>query len=190
MRQISFSKERAFTLVELLIVIAIIAVLTVAFLPGALKAPAKARDAGRVKTVNDIAGAVESYASEHLGKVPLGATPFCLDDVATLVSFFNVAPKDPNPVGNGGLGSCNVVGGAKKTSYYYKSFDSENKYIVGALLEVAAGGNTDAAVGELTNAAVTIAQYNVTLAKTLTSGGGTSATLATPTGYFLRMGPN
>ena len=39
--------RKAFTLIELLIVIAIIAILTVAFLPGALKAPTKARDAGK-----------------------------------------------------------------------------------------------------------------------------------------------
>ncbi|MEK7524535.1 MAG: prepilin-type N-terminal cleavage/methylation domain-containing protein [Patescibacteria group bacterium] len=54
-------KSKGFTLIELLIVIAIIAILTVAFLPSALKAPARARDAGNVKLLNDIASAVETY---------------------------------------------------------------------------------------------------------------------------------
>lgn len=59
--------HKAFTLIELMIVIAIIAILSVAFLPSALKAPAKARDAGRMKNVRDIQASVESYAATHQG---------------------------------------------------------------------------------------------------------------------------
>jgi len=64
--------KKAFTLIELMIVIAIIAILSVAFLPSALKAPAKARDAGRMKNTRDIQAAVESYAASHPGANPYG----------------------------------------------------------------------------------------------------------------------
>lgn len=71
-------KHKGFTLIELLIVIAIIAILTVAFLPNALKAPARARDAGKVKTVQDIAAALEGYYNSHSNTYPAPDTSGCL----------------------------------------------------------------------------------------------------------------
>ena len=62
--------SHGFTLIELLIVIAIIAILTVAFLPGALRAPARARDAGRIKAVADIQAAIEGYIAGRNGTYP------------------------------------------------------------------------------------------------------------------------
>ena len=135
--------KKAFTLIELLIVIAIIAILTVAFLPGALKAPAKARDAQRIKNVEDIVAVLESYAAEHNGSYPIQATlGTCLNEVdanlKVLASYFggDKFPLDPSL-----LGSCSSTDGSKGF-FYYKYDASKGFYVVAAKIEVAASANT------------------------------------------------
>ena len=46
--------KKAFTLIEILIVIAIIGILSTAFLPSILGAPSKGRDAARIETINKV----------------------------------------------------------------------------------------------------------------------------------------
>lgn len=129
-------REKAFTLVELLIVIAIIAILTLAFLPNVLRAPAKARDAIRIKQVSDIANAVEVYATER-GNPPDEGGSFCFGD--TLANALGISiPKDSK-----NLNSCN--GGAGDVDkFYYRYTEAANPvfYIVGARLEASSGANT------------------------------------------------
>ena len=136
-------RNKAFTLIELLIVIAIIAILTVAFLPGALKAPAKARDAGRVKSINDIAAVLEAYSSEKGGVYPI-PTEHCLDDsntkLSALASYFanNKFPLDPSS-----QDSCfSGLTGDKAKMYFYKSDDGKF-YILAARMELLASSNYD-----------------------------------------------
>ena len=94
-------KIGGFTLIELLIVIAIIAILTVAFLPGALRAPARARDGGRQKAVHDIQGAVEAYIAGHGGTIPpMSSTTHCFD--SGVPASGGVAPVAPP----GAFGAC------------------------------------------------------------------------------------
>lgn len=70
---------KGFTLIELLIVIAIIGILTVAFLPNALNAPKKARDAGKIKGIQDVKAAVEAiYYSTN--KFPAQSTSGLVND--------------------------------------------------------------------------------------------------------------
>lgn len=125
--------SRGFTLMELLIVIAILGILGVAFVPNILKAPAKARDAVRVKKVQDVHTAIEAYYAEK-GSLPTSDVEGCVTDVFAKELGMAAAPVDPN-----GLGSCGAEN-AKKSLYLYKT--SGNTYVVGALMEVPANANT------------------------------------------------
>lgn len=59
-------QKRAFTLIELLIVITIIGILAVAFLPRLLNAPSQARDRQRVEDVTSIAEYLIVHAEDHV----------------------------------------------------------------------------------------------------------------------------
>ncbi|MBI2638253.1 prepilin-type N-terminal cleavage/methylation domain-containing protein [Candidatus Peregrinibacteria bacterium] len=133
-------REKGFTLVELLIVIAIIAILTVAFLPGALKAPAKARDAQRQKAVRDIQAAVESYIAEHSGTIPLHGANMCFRSDNIVAGNFSPLPVDPRKDHSTVQvdGSCNIA--AQDDKYFYRG--EAAFYVVGALMEVRGSGNT------------------------------------------------
>lgn len=184
--------KKAFTLIELLIVIAIIAILTVAFLPGALKAPAKARDAQRVKAVNDVAAVLESYAAEHNGTLPANnaIADFCLTvvdtkDTGIMASYFpnKKFPSDPKSTG---LGACNTLG--QESAYFYRKIDSN--YIVGAIMEVQASGNTSATYDGTVN--LSSGNFDAIKGATASSGGGTATTTVTPnavTPYYIKVGP-
>ena len=78
----TISKTRAFTLIELMVVVAIIAILTAIILPALAGSKAKARDAQRVSDLGQLQLALELYY-DRCGQYP-----------ATL-SF------DPNTTGNG-----------------------------------------------------------------------------------------
>lgn len=182
--------KKAFTLIELLIVIAIIAILTVAFLPGALKAPAKARDAQRIKAVNDIAAVLDSYAAEHSGKLPGSANPYCLDPTIQniLLSYFpnDTFPSDPKPVGNG---ACNSS--SNKNAYFFKNTGSSyTYYIVGAVMEVRASANSSVTYLNLNNVGSNDS-FETIKGYTLTNGGGTASSITpnTTNPYYLQLGP-
>lgn len=135
---------------ELLIVIAIIAILTVALLPSVLKAPAKARDAVRIKKVNDIQTAVEaSYAQKGvIPPIASGDSSPCFGS-STAASLEMTMPIDP-----AGLGSCADLPVANKDKYFYKvdSSSPAKFYIIGAKVEVPASGNSSKNLAELTAA--------------------------------------
>ena len=67
-------RERAFTLVEIMIVVAIIALLAVLALPSFLRARERTRQAKFMNAVRIAAGAFEMYAAEH-GAYPADVTP-------------------------------------------------------------------------------------------------------------------
>ncbi len=171
--------RKAFTLIELLIVIAIIAILTVAFLPGALKAPAKARDAGRVKAINDIAAALESYSAEHNSVYPAGATvaPFCLDEtVTTLKSLASYFPGDQFPRDSVAQKSCDDT----KSSLFLYSYDTTDKfYVVAAKMEVKASANSTFEKSELAKTDLTPATIKA----------GVGADPLKNDGYYVMYGP-
>lgn len=62
--------RRAFTLIELLIVVAIIAVLATIALPNFLEAQARAKAARAKSDLRTVAGALEAYALDNLSKYP------------------------------------------------------------------------------------------------------------------------
>ena len=119
--------SKGFTLIELLIVITIIGILAAAFLPSVLNAPAKARDATRITTLGNIAGALELYASDNAGYPDSDSGSTCLP--AALTDYFpgKVQPKDPS----GGHTNMGCAGGY----FYCKSSEAGINYILAAGLE-------------------------------------------------------
>ncbi|HVM46435.1 MAG TPA: DUF1559 domain-containing protein [Candidatus Acidoferrum sp.] len=72
------SDRQAFTLVELLVVIAVVALLAALLLPALASAREKSRKAACISNLRQLGIAVQSYASDNEGKIPYGpkAPPF------------------------------------------------------------------------------------------------------------------
>lgn len=90
-------KNKGFTLVELMIVMAVIAVLATMALFGFARAQAAARDAGRQNIMNGIQVALEGYFGDngHYG-VKTTATDFCATiTMLTGSGHLASAPNDP-----------------------------------------------------------------------------------------------
>lgn len=178
--------QRGFTLMELLIVIAIIAILTVAFLPNALNAPKKARDAVRIKKVQDIQTAVEAYVAEN-SKLPTDAANFCLTKTETDALGMAEVKDDTE------LNSCET--GGEEDRYYFKS-DHDNAdttkrhYVIGVKVEVKSNANTDNATVKVTlNTPPAIpggaAEGTVDAARALIK----QKPIAAPGAYYITVGP-
>jgi prepilin-type N-terminal cleavage/methylation domain-containing protein len=86
------SKIRGFTLVELLIVIAIIAILSALIMANFAASRAKARDAKRISDIAQLQLALEQYFSKH------NIYPITTDDfygAALVPTYISALPKDP-----------------------------------------------------------------------------------------------
>jgi prepilin-type N-terminal cleavage/methylation domain-containing protein len=70
------SRRRAFTLVELLVVIGIIAVMVAILLPAVMNAREHARRVRCAANLHNIAAAVRVYAEESRGRLPVHATGY------------------------------------------------------------------------------------------------------------------
>lgn len=103
----SFRSSKAFTLIELLIVITIIGILAVALLPRITAGPSKARDAQRKADLQQIATALTLYADDNSGRYPWYSTSTtaagCIATYATYLaptsstaaSYMVSVPTDP-----------------------------------------------------------------------------------------------
>ncbi len=121
------NSRKAFTLIEMLIVVAIIGILASAIMVGLGPAQQKGRDARRESDLRQIQNALELYYSKN-GYYPYSGNGFGSDIAITLE--------------NAGIGvSSGVPGtGPDGKSYCYAS-DGSN-YILGATLETAPPANT------------------------------------------------
>lgn len=99
--KISLNKSRAFTLIELLIVITIIGILAVALLPRITSGPEKARDAQRKADLQQISTALEFYADDHSGSYPSYTAGNCINATASstleaaIDDYLTSVPEDP-----------------------------------------------------------------------------------------------
>ena len=113
------SNKKGFTLVELLIVIAIISILTALIITNIYSSRGKARDAKRISDIAQLQLALEQYFNKF------GVYP---DLQTSLVSdYISVLPKDPD----GGL------------LYTYKSSSDNYDYVLSANLEYVNGATAD-----------------------------------------------
>ena len=114
--------KKGFTLVELMIVIAIIGLLSGIIITSLTGSKAKSRDARRISDVNQIQLALEQYF-DRCGQYPVQindttADNGCVGLSINLGSFISVIPQDPN-------------GG----SYGYVVNSTDTDYVIHALLE-------------------------------------------------------
>ncbi len=124
--------SRAFTLIELLIVITIIGILAVALLPRITAGPAKARDAQRKADLSQIATILAVYADDNSGAYPwdtVGTAPTCVSDYSTylIASGMTTVPEDPK--------ADTVVGSCTQS---YAVYETSNGFILAASLESSA----------------------------------------------------
>lgn len=91
---------KAFTLIELLIVITIIGILAVALIPRISQGPARARDVSRKADLQNVANALELFYADNNAYPGVVGTPECLSSTSTaglaLVSYLQggVMPDD------------------------------------------------------------------------------------------------
>ncbi|MFA6554631.1 MAG: type II secretion system protein [Candidatus Paceibacterota bacterium] len=98
-----FSNNKGFTLVELMVVIAIIAILTGVIIVSVSGARGKARDGKRVSDISQIQLALEQYFDRcrvYPATLALTATHTNCPVGVTLATFIAVIPKDPVSASN------------------------------------------------------------------------------------------
>lgn len=120
--------RRAFSLIELLIVITIIGILVVAFLPSITQGPSRARDVQRSSDLADAALALELYYQDN-GSYPVAGGGADLDAISELADYFDNGEIPSDPV----IGRLNIL--ASAGSYYYESCELEQEYLLAANTE-------------------------------------------------------
>ncbi|KKP40591.1 MAG: PilE-like protein [Candidatus Peregrinibacteria bacterium GW2011_GWF2_33_10] len=95
----SMENKKAFTLIELLIVITIIGILAVSLLPKIGSAPGRARDVARKADISSISGALELYYADN-GSYLDKTGSNCTSAITELNSYMDGnIPKDPSNSG-------------------------------------------------------------------------------------------
>lgn len=135
-----FSARKGFTLVELMIVIAIIGILAAVLYPSLMGYLERTRDTNRQQAMNQVGTALGTYfADMNAYPSPTGTTK-CLDDIkgdlegtGKAVQYLKTLPKDPKAASNK-IGNC-------ASGYAYFNLKDTSAYMVGAKMEVVTNGN-------------------------------------------------
>lgn len=93
-------RERGFTLIEMMIVVAIIAILVAVLVPNFIRARAQAQTAACESNLKSIATAIELYQTDHNQYPTASAVSITATD-ANLSTYLKQVPVDPaNPTGH------------------------------------------------------------------------------------------
>ncbi len=116
-------QHRGFTLIEILIVVAIIAILASVVLVGLGPTQQQGRDARRISDLREVQNALELYYNKY-GTYPSDTSWATLvTDLTSSSTAIGVTqvPNDPTP----------------SKTYYFESFTGGSSYVIGAVLESA-----------------------------------------------------
>lgn len=123
----TYAPRRGFTLIELMVVIAIIGFLSVIVLAALSETRESARDAKRLQDVDAVVNALELYATSNGGLYPAasaGAAPcggaYCLMNIqsALVPAYMGAIPRDP------------VYGSIAPVDYRYWSSPNRTRYTI------------------------------------------------------------
>lgn len=133
--------KKAFTLIEMLIVIVIIGILATALIPRLIGIQARARDTARDAGMRTIVQALELYAVDNLSKYPSAVGS--VDDISTQIDeYVDVIPTDVD----NGLVAQDDDSCSEHEGDYYAYIGTNTGYVVTADIE-SNKGNTDACNG-------------------------------------------
>lgn len=133
-------KRKAFTLIELLIVIAIIAILAGIVIASTTGATKKARDSRRVADIQMLQTAIVQYEADN------GRYPATLNDLVN-GGYISSIPADPS------TGATVTEGSATSSGLIYVVNSTGDKYLLAANLE---RSDTSALDGDIDNATTTV----------------------------------
>lgn len=142
----SRSIQKAFTLIELLIVIAIIGILTVAFLPVLRGGQNKARDAAKKSLVNNLVITFENKINEGSWSLPSNVAPATGDCLTTwtranpeaaIASALGRVPESWPAITSTGTHLCSG------SNIYYKKFAVTDSYMLAVEVENSSNANAE-----------------------------------------------
>lgn len=136
----NIQSQRGFTLIELMVVIAIIGFLASTVLASLSSARSSARDAGRLSDIKQLQIALELYRNANNGLYPTNPTSSQVVNMnsgtANITPYISPIPKDPTYTGaNGYLYNQGNIGGLNRTSYTMVfKFENQRVNRVGKLI--------------------------------------------------------